>query len=124
VVLVQVAARDADAAEGARVRGEDAGGGGGARLSGVDLRRDLVAARREEVGVGEDERGGEPDGAPAAGERGGARAASLMGRRETTLRRSASGRELTRSTPPPSESKRMLRWASAETGGSGTAQRT
>uniref|UniRef100_A0A0A8ZD08 Uncharacterized protein n=1 Tax=Arundo donax TaxID=35708 RepID=A0A0A8ZD08_ARUDO len=42
-----------------------------------------------------------------------------MGRRETMLRRSESGRWLTRSTPPPSESKRMQRRVSAETGGSG-----
>uniref|UniRef100_A0A0A9ADR4 Uncharacterized protein n=1 Tax=Arundo donax TaxID=35708 RepID=A0A0A9ADR4_ARUDO len=62
---VHVAAGDADAADRPRVRGEDAGDGGGdgSRVSALDVGRDLDFAGREEVGVDEDERGG----APAAG---------------------------------------------------------
>jgi hypothetical protein len=39
-------------------------------------------------------------------------------------RRSESGRRLRRSTPPPSASKRMPRWPSMETGGSGSSVTT
>lgn len=71
------------------VRGKDVGNGGGARLGNLNVPQDLVTARREEVGVGEDERGGEPDGAPAA-----VRAESLMARHDTMSWRSTSGRRL------------------------------
>ena len=65
--VLQVAAGEMEAAEGPRVRGEDAGNGGGdaPRISASAC----VAADEEEVGVDEDERGGAPDPAPAAGER-------------------------------------------------------
>jgi len=69
-VLLHVAAGDADAAERARVRDQDAGdrGGHGVRVGVVEVDGDLVVAGREEVSVDEDERGGAPDGAPTAGE--------------------------------------------------------
>ena len=66
---------EADAAEGARVRGEDAGDsvGDGAPV-GAEAQGAVVGLVRvlEEVGVVEDERRGGPDAAPARGERGGA----------------------------------------------------
>jgi hypothetical protein len=73
--LVHVTADEVGAADRPRVRGEDAGDGGGdrGRLVAFDVIRDLVFTVGEEVAVGEDERGGLPDGAPAAGEHGGAR---------------------------------------------------
>ncbi|WVZ84040.1 hypothetical protein U9M48_031118 [Paspalum notatum var. saurae] len=74
-VPVHVGAGEEGAAERAMVRGEDAGDGcgDGVRVGAVDVARDLVLAGPEEVGVAEDERGGAPDGSPAAGEHGGAR---------------------------------------------------
>jgi hypothetical protein len=49
------------------------------------------------------------------------RSASLMGRREVMSCRSESERRLRQSTPLPSASKRMPRWPSMETGGSGSS---
>lgn len=74
-VSVHVAAGEVGAAERAAVRGEDDGdgGSGGVGVGALDAARDVVRGRREEVGVVEDERSGEPDGAPAVGQRGGAR---------------------------------------------------
>lgn len=73
-VVIHVAVGEADEAERAQVRGEDARdrGSDGGRVDAVYMARDLVAAGWEEVVVDEDERGGAPDGAPAAGEHGGA----------------------------------------------------
>ena len=69
LVRVHAGGDEVDAAEGPRVRGEGVrhGGGDGRRVGG---RRGPVV---QEVRVGDDERRGEPEPAPARGEHGGAR---------------------------------------------------
>jgi hypothetical protein len=73
LVRAHVAADDVDGAEEARVRGEDAGDGRDeARRVGAHGLAVAAEVPLNEVGVGEGERRAAPDGAPAAGKRGGA----------------------------------------------------